>query len=99
MTRILRSTTFEAAQKAILSSAPAVFGFSNPPSIRWWRAKFSLNLAAAVFLDHYQSVLGASASAKDAAYGEANWACHWQANAGISPKQWEGVRNELGVNG
>jgi len=91
-------TSFQEAQAELLSSAPACFSI-GPPSVAWWRASLGMNLAAGVFLDHFQSVLGASASAKGGDYWEGNRASHWQANAGISPKQWDSVKSDLGAGG
>jgi hypothetical protein len=91
--------SLRAAQEDVLSSAPASFTFSNPPTIGWWRASLGVSLAAVVFLDHFQSVLGASASAKDGHYWEGDWASRWQAKAGISLKQWDNVKSHLGASG
>jgi hypothetical protein len=92
-------TSINAAQAELLSSAPATFSFSNPPAIGWWKAKFNLDLPAAVFLYHYQSTLGTKASARDGTHWEVGFASDWQAAAGITPKQWEGVRVDLGASG
>jgi hypothetical protein len=97
--RIKEMTSFEAAQDDILTSAPEVFTFSNPPSIGWWRAKFSLDLAAAAFVYFYQSILGKKAYPHDGTFWQADFASRWQAAAGITPKQWNGAKAELSAVG
>jgi hypothetical protein len=90
---------YEVAQDEILSSTPTFFTFSNPPSIGWWKAKLDLGLAAVVFVDYYLSVLGKKLTMRGPVFGEADVAAQWQAASGITPKQWEGAKAELSVNG
>ena len=92
-------TSFKAAQDEILSSAPPYFTFTNPPSMGWWKAKFDLGLAAVAFVHHYQSILGTRWYTPDEAYWELGLTAYWQAIVGITPKQWDGVKADLGTSG
>jgi hypothetical protein len=91
--------TFEAAKEEVLSAAPPRFTFSNPPSIGWWRAKLDVGLPAVAFIHHYQPIMGANAMYRVGAFGQTEVAARWQAAAGITSKQWQGVKAELGTGG
>jgi hypothetical protein len=91
---------FKAAQDAILSSAPPYFNLNHPPPMGWWRAKFDLGLPAAAFVHHYQSILGRRTfGMSGGTYHQADLTANWQAAAGITPKQWNGAKGDLGVSG
>jgi hypothetical protein len=87
---------FKAAQSEILASAPAHFTLNHLPPIGWWRAKYELGLAAVALLHHFQSVLGTSPTFVEGLNWQTGSAAHWQAASGITPKQWEGAKTELG---
>lgn len=92
-------TLFKAAQDLLLSSAPAHSTFDKPPPLGWWKAQFGFGLAAAVFVHHYQSILGNRSFESDQVYWQVDFTARWQAVTGITPKQWDGVKNELGASG
>jgi hypothetical protein len=91
--------SFDEVQSEILASAPEHFALSDPPSIAWWKAKLGLNLASVAFLHHYQSNLGLRVFRHDGVFWAAKRSFYWQADSGITPRQWEGVKDELGDAG
>ena len=89
---------FKDAQKEIFP-CPELdrFCLNSPPSIGWWQAKFDLNLASTVFIFHYQSIVGTKSLPDSRGLSwQTNYVPIWQAASGISPKQWEGAKKELG---
>jgi hypothetical protein len=94
-----KMTLFKAAQDSLLSSTPAHFTFDKPPPLGWWKAKFGFGLAAVAFVHHYQSILGNRAFGSGQAYWQVDLTARWQAAAGVTPKQWHGVKSDLGASG
>lgn len=92
-------TLFKVAQDSLLSSAPAHFTFDKPPPLGWWKAKFGFGLAAVAFVHHYQSILGNRAFRSGQVYWQMNLTADWQAAAGLTPKQWDRVKSDLGASG
>jgi hypothetical protein len=97
--RVHKITPFKDAQAKLLSSMPDYFTFNKPPPLGWWRAKFEFGLAAVAFIHHFQSILGAQTFGNNQGYAEMDFTARWQAMAGISEKQWNGARHDLGPTG
>ena len=89
---------FKAAQQKLLS-ARTHFTLDAPPSIGWWKAKLDRNLPAIVFIHHYQSVMGRRTSERDGLGWNVELTAVWQAASAVTPKQWEGLKSEVGVAG
>jgi hypothetical protein len=87
--------TFKAIQHKLLPSTPQSFTFSSPPMMGWWGAEFGLSQAAALFVHHYQSILGKNTYARDGVFWQVEPIDRWQAAAFIAASQWRGVKSEL----
>jgi hypothetical protein len=97
--RLSTATARFKAEQSQMFPCPASdrFSLNDPPSIGWWQANLGLNLASTVFIFHYQSVVGTKSFTDDRGLSwQSNYVPVWQAASGISPKQWDGAKRELG---